>query len=123
VAIAPRGDFVVDGTTSVYFTDGCSGIHRLTQGTFSDATLPSSANAPGVTLVFDATDVFYFDGANLKRLRSKSLPTPSRRRRLRGEHDDTDHHNCLPEVPPTDFAGREVLRELRERHFRRLEHV
>jgi hypothetical protein len=62
-----RGDFVVDGSTSIYYTDGCSGIHRMNQSSFADTALPQSANAPGVTLVFDGSDIFYFDGANLKK--------------------------------------------------------
>jgi hypothetical protein len=63
-----RGDLVVDGSTSVYFLDN-SGVVKVNQTTFASGAAVGTANPlVGVLPIVDATDVYYFDGTNIKKV-------------------------------------------------------
>jgi hypothetical protein len=64
-----RGDFVVDGTSSVYFLDNNQGVVKTNQSTFAAAAAFGTAGVPvGVLPVLDGSDIYFYDSVNLRKV-------------------------------------------------------
>ena len=64
-----RGDLVVDGSSYVYFLDNGNGVGKVNQSTFAATAASGTASVPvGVLPVLDGSDVYFYDGANLKKV-------------------------------------------------------